>query len=100
MLQSVSVDNMRVKWGGQKGKRRGWAKQNKQSKTNMAGCFKCGSQVHTRTHTHLSEWQIAKLKETKERKKIIVLKKEGSMKGAVGLHPQPNKNELNLLIGV
>lgn len=43
---------MRARWGGQEGKRRGWAKQNKQSKANMAGRFKWGSQVHTQTDTH------------------------------------------------
>lgn len=53
----------------------------------MAGRFKCGSQVHTHTHrprhtqkphtyTFLPEWQVAKLEEAKERKKMTVLRME------------------------
>lgn len=60
---------------------RGWAKQNKQNKTNMMGCFKCGSQIHTEarwpTHIHSqlnTHFWLAQLEEAEERKKMTVLR--------------------------
>lgn len=44
-----------IKWSRSVGRDKTWSRfwgaQNKQSKTNMAGHFKCGSQVHAQTHT-------------------------------------------------
>lgn len=80
------------------------------AKTNKSS-FKCGSQVHTQTHTQkphththfLPEWQVAKLEEAKERKKMTVLRMEALNGACCWPAPTTKQKHLNqpgLLIGV